>query len=69
MASLLCIRDMDDDPKVFQTLELPFSTPSVKGHEVPLSIRFVDIVLFDCKNELMRWLCSSFQIHANYISE
>lgn len=39
VASLLCIRDMDDDPKVFQTLELPFSTPSAKGHEVPLSTR------------------------------
>lgn len=39
VASLICIRDMDDDPKVFQTLELPFSTPSAKGHEVPLSTR------------------------------
>ncbi len=39
VASLLCIRDMDDDPKVFQKLELPFSTPSAKGHEVPLSSR------------------------------
>lgn len=40
VASLLCIRDMEDDQKVFQTLELPFSTPSAKGHEVPLSTRY-----------------------------
>lgn len=41
VASLICIRDMEDDPRVFQTLELPFSTPSSKGHEVPLSTRCV----------------------------
>lgn len=36
---LLCIRDMDPDEKVFQTLEMPFSTPSAVGHDVPLSSR------------------------------
>lgn len=36
---LLCIRDMDPDEKVFQTLEMPFSTPSAVGHDVPLSNR------------------------------
>lgn len=43
VAGLLCIRDMEDDPKVFQTLELPFSTPSAKGHEVQLSSRYTRI--------------------------
>lgn len=36
---LLCIRDMDPDEKVFQTLEMPFSTPSAVGHDIPLSNR------------------------------
>lgn len=36
---LLCIRDMDPDEKVFQSLEMPFSTPSAVGHDVPLSNR------------------------------
>ena len=38
---LLCIRDMDSDEKVFQTLEMPFSTPSAVGHDVPLSSRYL----------------------------
>ncbi|XP_068082847.1 E3 ubiquitin-protein ligase HERC2 [Anabrus simplex] len=37
---LLCIRDMEPDAKVFQTLEMPFSTPSACGQEVPLSTRY-----------------------------
>ncbi|XP_011304625.1 E3 ubiquitin-protein ligase HERC2 [Fopius arisanus] len=37
---LLCIRDMDPDEKVFQTLEMPFSTPSAAGHDVSLSNRY-----------------------------
>ncbi|XP_066595212.1 E3 ubiquitin-protein ligase HERC2 [Prorops nasuta] len=40
---LLCIRDMDPDEKVFQTLEMPFSTPSAVGHDVPLSNRYQKI--------------------------
>lgn len=35
---LMCIRDMDD--KAFQALDMPFSTPSTTGEEVPLSSRF-----------------------------
>lgn len=42
VTGLLCIRDMDD-PKVFQSMELPFSTPSAKGHEVPLSTKYTRI--------------------------
>ena len=38
---LLCIRDMEPDEKVFQTLEMPFSTPSAVGHDVPLSSRYL----------------------------
>jgi hypothetical protein len=43
---LLCIRDMDPQEKVFQTLEMPFSTPSAVGHEVPLSTRYALPFLF-----------------------
>lgn len=39
ITGLLYIRDIEDDPKVFASMELPFSTPSAKGHEVPLSTR------------------------------
>ena len=38
---LLCIRDMDPEEKVFQTLEMTFSTPSAVGHDVPLSTRYL----------------------------
>ncbi|XP_043254504.1 probable E3 ubiquitin-protein ligase HERC2 isoform X2 [Colletes gigas] len=40
---LLCIRDMDPNEKVFQTLEMPFSTPSAVGHDVLLSNRYQKI--------------------------
>lgn len=37
---LLCIRDMEPDEKLFQTLEMPFSTPSTSGADVNLSTKF-----------------------------
>lgn len=37
---LLCIRDMEPDEKLFQTLEMPFSTPSSSGQDVPLSTKY-----------------------------
>lgn len=43
ITSLICIRDMDDDLKVFQALDLPFSTPSAKGHDCQLSTRYLRI--------------------------
>lgn len=43
VTGLLCIRDMEDDPKIFTTMELPFSTPSAKGHEVFLSTKYTHI--------------------------
>ncbi|KAI8034196.1 hypothetical protein M5D96_013047 [Drosophila gunungcola] len=43
VAGLLCIRNMDDDTKLFSALELPFSTSSARGHEVPLSTRYTHI--------------------------
>ena len=43
VTGLLYIRDLEDDPKIFNSMELPFSTPSARGHEVPLSSKFVKI--------------------------
>lgn len=43
ITSLIYIRDMEDDPKVFQALDLPFSTPSAKGHDCQLSTRYSKI--------------------------
>lgn len=37
---LLCIRDMATDEQVFQNLEMPFSTPSSCGTDVPLSNKY-----------------------------
>lgn len=44
VASLLYIRDMDDDPKIFQSLDFPFSTPSAKGQDVQLSTRYYNFI-------------------------
>lgn len=61
VAGLLCIRDMEDEPKLFQTLELPFSTPSAKGHEVALSTRYTRITPQN-RQEYVR-LALSFRLH------
>lgn len=37
---LLCIRDMAPEERLFQNLELPFSTPSTCGTDVPLSTHY-----------------------------
>ena len=39
MPGLLCIRNMDPDPKAFAAMDMSFSTPSAAGHEVQLSAR------------------------------
>lgn len=46
ITSLICIRDMEDDPKVFQALDLPFSTPSARGHDCQLSTRYTHILFY-----------------------
>ncbi|XP_065364219.1 probable E3 ubiquitin-protein ligase HERC2 [Calliphora vicina] len=61
VAGLLCIRNMDDDPKVFNTLELPFTTSSAKGHEVPLSTRYTRITPQN-RQEYVR-LALNFRLH------
>ncbi|XP_078045783.1 E3 ubiquitin-protein ligase HERC2 [Augochlora pura] len=58
---LLCIRDMDPDEKVFQTLEMPFSTPSAVGHDVPLSNRYQKITPAN-KHEYVR-LALNYRLH------
>lgn len=61
ITSLICIRDMDGDPKVFQALDLPFSTPSAKGHEVQLSMRYTRISATN-KHEYVR-LALNHRLH------
>ncbi|BFG02621.1 probable E3 ubiquitin-protein ligase HERC2 [Drosophila madeirensis] len=61
VAGLLCIRNMDDDAKLFNTLELPFSTSSARGHEVPLSTRYTHISPRN-RAEYVR-LALSFRLH------
>ena len=40
MPGLLCIRNMEADPKSFAAMDMSFSTPSAAGHEVQLSARY-----------------------------
>lgn len=61
VAGLLCIRDMEDDPKIFSTLELPFSTSSAKGHEVQLSTRYSRITATN-RQEYVR-LALNYRLH------
>ncbi|XP_048506982.1 E3 ubiquitin-protein ligase HERC2 isoform X2 [Athalia rosae] len=58
---LLCIRDMDPDEKVFQTLEMPFSTPSAVGIDVPLSNRYRKITP-ENRHEYVR-LALNYRLH------
>ncbi|XP_043274810.1 E3 ubiquitin-protein ligase HERC2 isoform X2 [Venturia canescens] len=58
---LLCIRDMNPDEKVFQTLEMPFSTPSAVGHDVPLSNRYRKITP-ENRHEYVR-LALNYRLH------
>ncbi|XP_017887257.1 E3 ubiquitin-protein ligase HERC2 [Ceratina calcarata] len=58
---LLCIRDMDPDEKVFQTLEMPFSTPSAAGHDIPLSSRYRKITP-ENKHEYVQ-LALNYRLH------
>ena len=36
---LMCIQQMEGDEKTFSSLDLPFTTTSAAGHDVPLSPR------------------------------
>lgn len=58
---LLCIRDMSPDEKLFQTLEIAFSTPSASGAEMPLSSRHRRITP-DNRHEYIR-LALNFRLH------
>lgn len=61
IAGLLSIRNMDDDPKVFNSMELSFSTSSAKGHQVPLSTRYTHITPQN-RNEYIR-LALNYRLH------
>ncbi|XP_040568701.2 LOW QUALITY PROTEIN: E3 ubiquitin-protein ligase HERC2-like [Lepeophtheirus salmonis] len=50
---LLCIRDMDPDPKSFLDMDMPFSTPSCAGHDVQLSTRYSRVTL-ENRNEYVK---------------
>lgn len=58
VTGLLCIRDVEH---IINTLELPFSTPSVKGHEVPLSTRYSRVNIQNRK-EYVR-LALNYRLH------
>ena len=58
---LLCIRDMSPDEKLFQTLEIAFSTPSASGAEMPLSTRHRRITP-ENRHEYIQ-LALSFRLH------
>ena len=47
----MCIRDME--PDAFAQMEMPFSTPSATGQDIPLSSKHTRITL-DNRNEYVR---------------
>ncbi|XP_031621811.1 probable E3 ubiquitin-protein ligase HERC2 [Contarinia nasturtii] len=61
ITSLICIRDMDDDQKIFHALDLPFSTPSAKGHDCQLSTRYTKVTPQN-KQEYVR-LALNYRLH------
>lgn len=61
VAGLLYIRDMENDPRVFSSLELPFTTSSAKSHEVPLSNLYAKIAP-ENRHEYVR-LALNFRLH------
>ncbi|GLH06927.1 Probable E3 ubiquitin-protein ligase HERC2 [Gryllus bimaculatus] len=68
---LLCIRDMEPDAKAFSALEMPFSSPSACGAEVPLSTRYKRITpenrLEYVRYELETMVCGSPDIPLNLL--
>ncbi|KAJ8985747.1 hypothetical protein NQ317_014400 [Molorchus minor] len=58
---LLCIRDMGAEEPLFQNLEMPFSTPSSCGTDVPLSTKYKRIT-YENRLEYVR-LALNFRLH------
>lgn len=42
---LMCVQQMEGDEKTFTSLDLPFTTTSAAGNEVPLSSRHLRITM------------------------
>jgi len=61
MPGLLCIRNMDPDPKAFAAMDMSFSTPSAAGHEVQLSARYSHVTA-DNRHEYVQ-LAKQFRLH------
>lgn len=55
----MCIRDMEE--KAFHKMDMPFSTPSASGHDVPLSTKYKCITLKN-RAEYVR-LALSYRLH------
>ncbi|KAL3277032.1 hypothetical protein HHI36_012394 [Cryptolaemus montrouzieri] len=58
---LLCIREMAPDEPLFQNLEMPFSTPSSCGTDIPLSTKYKKIT-YENRLEYVR-LALNFRLH------
>ncbi|KAL1138806.1 hypothetical protein AAG570_008868, partial [Ranatra chinensis] len=58
---LLCIRDMSSEDKDLQTLDMPFSTPSAAGTDVPLSSCYRRITMSN-RHEYIK-LALNYRIH------
>ena len=56
MPGLLCIRNMNPDPKAFAAMDMSFSTPSAAGHEVQLSARWVSLKSISRKNSVLTYV-------------
>ncbi|KAK4294466.1 hypothetical protein Pmani_032901 [Petrolisthes manimaculis] len=58
---LMCVQQMEGDDKTFNSLDLPFTTTSAAGHDVPLSPRHTRITLPN-RHEYVR-LALNYRLH------
>uniref|UniRef100_A0A0P4W3Y5 HECT-type E3 ubiquitin transferase n=1 Tax=Scylla olivacea TaxID=85551 RepID=A0A0P4W3Y5_SCYOL len=58
---LMCIQQMEGDEKTFSSLDLPFTTTSAAGHDVPLSPRHNRITITN-RHEYVR-LALNYRLH------
>ena len=49
----MCIRDMEPEAEAFNQMDMPYSTPSATGQDVPLNTKYCRITA-DNRNEYVR---------------
>ncbi|XP_071496413.1 E3 ubiquitin-protein ligase HERC2-like [Diadema antillarum] len=53
VAGLMCIRDMESEAEAFSQMDMPYSTPSATGQDIPLNTKYSRITV-ENRNEYVR---------------